>query len=264
MAKIFPLFSGSSGNSFYISAQNQAILIDAGKSAKQIELAIKNKNLDIKSIKAIFITHEHTDHVQGLRVFASRYKIKVYASEGTISQLEKKNILNSSLSYKVMPGDGICIGSINIKGFHTSHDAAESMGFIINIGNQNKISLVTDLGFISEDIITKVKGSNVVILESNHDIYMLQNGSYPYELKKRILSDKGHLSNEACAKVLPTLLKSGTTRFLLAHLSQKNNFDKLALQTSLCELQKAGAKRNFDFLIQVLPPMNNQNVHITL
>lgn len=256
MAKLCPLFSGSSGNSLYISSRDAAILIDTGKSAKQLEIAMKENDLDIDKIQAIFVTHEHVDHVQGLRVFASRHKVKVYMSEGTAEVLTYKEILNGSFPVEIIKDKEICVAGMGIKSFPTSHDSAESVGFVVTTPDGKRIGLATDLGFVSKPVLEALTGCDAVIFESNHDIGMLQNGDYPYYLKRRILSSTGHLSNRDCARVLPKFLKTGTTRFILAHLSRENNMEILAYQTVLEALQSSGGRNNFDFLLSVAPQRN--------
>lgn len=251
LSRICQLFSGSSGNSTYIEYNKKGILIDAGKNAKQIEIALKLNDIDPTSIEAIFITHEHSDHVSGLRVFASRYKIKVYASEGTLSMLESKNILNNKFSATKIDEDGIEEAGMLIKPFRTSHDCEESFGYVIETSNGKKLSIATDLGVLSSSIINRLSGSDVVIIESNHDVRMLENGPYPYYLKRRILSKFGHLSNDACASVLPILVKLGTTKFILAHLSKENNMPELAYQTAISELNKNDMNKGEDFELSI-------------
>ncbi|MDO4730824.1 MAG: MBL fold metallo-hydrolase [Clostridia bacterium] len=258
MAKLCPLFSGSKGNSYYISSGSTAILIDAGKNAKQIENALKDNNLDLSLIKAIFVTHEHTDHISAIKVFASRHNIKVYSSEKTAKALEKKGILTEKISYEIIkPGNSVDICDLSIKPFSTDHDCLESLGFVIHTADDKKIGFATDLGYVSDEVFNSLNGCNTVVLESNHDIAMLECGPYPYELKRRILSDTGHLSNIACAKTLSKLVKNNTTRIMLAHLSKENNMEQIAYQTTLCELLENGLKEGSDFLLDVAPEYNS-------
>ncbi|MGN1458558.1 MAG: MBL fold metallo-hydrolase [Acutalibacteraceae bacterium] len=256
MTRLCPLFSGSSGNSYYIGSADNGILIDAGRSAKQIENALKENDLDIKNVRAIFVTHEHSDHIQGLRVLASRHKIKVYSSMGTISALEEKQLINEKVDISPITFDGVEAAGMNIVPFRISHDCCEGFGYVVESSDGRKTAFATDTGYISNDIKSALCGCDTVVIESNHDVRMLENGIYPYILKRRILSDKGHLSNDSCADELLELVRSGTTRFLLAHLSRENNMPELALQTSLCNLESNGMKRNIDFMISVAPVEN--------
>lgn len=256
MARLCPLFSGSSGNSYYIGNEEEGILIDAGRSAKQLENALKNNGLDIASVKAIFVTHEHTDHVKGLRVLASRHNIKVYATEGTLSALDDMNELNNKFSYEVISPDGNEEAGMVIKSFPTSHDCRESCGYVVHTSDGRRAAIATDLGYISDDVRLAVSGCDAVVIESNHDVNMLQNGPYPYILKRRVLSDSGHLSNDSCAQELSNFVRNGTTRIILAHLSAQNNIPQLAYITSQNALSEAGMVEKEDFLLEIAPSEN--------
>jgi phosphoribosyl 1,2-cyclic phosphodiesterase len=257
VTKIYSLCSGSQGNSTYIECRDTAILIDAGCSAKKIKTLLKENALDIDKIKSIFITHEHIDHIRGLRILALNYGMKVYLSAGTMTALIEKEVLNSKILCEVIPSSGIEIGDLLIKPFHTSHDSIESLGYIVVTPNQRKIAFATDMGYISSEVEDSINGSDVLFIESNHDVGMLKNGPYPYFLKRRILSNKGHLSNEACAKALPKFVKSGATRIVLSHLSEKNNIPLLAYKTATAGLSSNGMKQNFDFKITVAAKENH-------
>lgn len=258
MARLCTLFSGSKGNCHYIGSAKKGILIDVGRSAKQIENALTTNNLDIKNIEAIFVTHEHSDHIQGLRVLATKYKIPIYASEGTITELEYNGTLNGKFPYEVLDNSGIAIADMFIKPFNVSHDCAEGYGYRINTYDDRTFAIATDLGYISKEVKDALTGCDTIVVESNHDISMLQSGRYPYELKRRILSNRGHLSNIACADLLPYLTKNGTTRFILAHLSAENNIPELAYQTAVCSLSMAGIKENSDYILSVAPIENTK------
>ncbi len=252
MPKITPLFSGSSGNSYCLSSGGKCILLDAGRSAKQITAALNDNNIDIANIQALFVTHEHIDHVRGVRVFANRYHIPVYSSEGTLCAMIKGGYVDSKTDCRIIPHGGVDLDTMHVDSFPTSHDCAEGNGFTVTM-NGTKLALATDLGFISQDVEQALLGCSAVIIESNHDVRMLQAGPYPYILKKRILSDKGHLSNVTCAELLPKLIKSGTTRFILAHLSKENNMPEIALAESINELAANGMKENEDYTICAAP-----------
>ena len=262
MARFCPLFSSSSGNCTYIGGAGGAVLIDAGRSARQIVLALEDMGTDISQIQAVFVTHEHSDHVKGLRVLASKYNLKVYTSKGTLDALEQMNILNNKFLAEIIPEDGIEIAGMEIHSFRTSHDCNESVGYVIHMADDRKIAIATDLGYMSDEVMDAVSGCDLVMIESNHDVRMLENGPYPYYLKRRILSNKGHLSNDSCANVLPELVKSGTTRFVLAHLSQHNNYPELAYQTSMSALSAAGAKESEDFVLSVAKTESPEKVTV--
>ena len=251
MTRLYPLFSGSKGNCYYLGSQQKGILIDIGRSAKQIEKALYERELDPEKITAIFITHEHTDHIQGLKVFAGRYGMKVYASAGTISQLEQKGIITPKVHIEQITAKGIETDDIKVRPFRISHDCAEGFGYVAETADGRKTAFATDTGYITEEMSEAVMGCDTVVIESNHDVRMLQSGGYPYILKQRILSDVGHLSNDACAGKLAELVRSGSTRIMLAHLSRENNIPLLAEQTALSELEANGMKRNVDFILKV-------------
>ena len=256
MARFCPLFSGSSGNSYYIGSAREGILIDVGRSAKQIAEMLGACNIDVSAIRAIFVTHEHSDHVAGLRVFASRHHVPVYASAGTLEALSTMGCLNEKIESSVIDSNGMECAGMRITPFPISHDSAECVGYRIETPDGRKIALSTDLGCLSEDVRKNLAGSDMVVLESNHDIRMLENGPYPYVLKRRILSNTGHLSNDACASELDGLVRSGSTRFVLAHLSRENNTPDLAFQTALCSLKMSGMKQGKDFELFVAPREN--------
>lgn len=253
MARFCPLFSGSSGNAMYFGGGGGGILIDVGMSAKKTARALQDMEIDPAGLGGILITHEHVDHVRGLRVFASRYRLKVYASAGTLGALEEQNLLCPGIEAAVIPAGGIELAGMYITPFHTSHDCREGFGYSIRMSDGRTAALATDLGYISEEVRAAVYGHDLVVIESNHDVRMLENGRYPYPLKRRILSPKGHLSNEGCACELPALLQSGATRFVLAHLSRENNLPGLAYQTALAELKMAGGREFRDFELWVAP-----------
>lgn len=263
MSRFSPLFSSSSGNSMYIASSKGAILVDAGMSAKQIELALGRAGSSGEEIKGIFVTHEHSDHVKGVRVLATRYNIPVYGSEGTLCALEDNGTVNGKFpAYAMAPGQVAEVADMQISGFRTSHDCREGMGYIINMPDERKIAVCTDLGIMTDDVLENIKGCDLVVLESNHDIGMLQNGPYPYILKRRILSNHGHLSNIACAEAAKKLVQSGTTRLFLAHLSKENNYPPLAYQTTFVALSEMGAKLGQDYLLQVAEPVCQQAVTV--
>ncbi|MCR4926019.1 MAG: MBL fold metallo-hydrolase [Clostridiales bacterium] len=261
MARFCPLFSSSSGNSIYIGSAKSSVLIDVGVSAKQMTIALDNFGIDIETIKGIFVTHEHSDHIKGIKVFASKYNIPVYASKGTIEAMDKLGILNGKFEVNVIE-DTVELDSMKIKRFNTSHDCLESTGYTVELPDGNKAAVCTDLGIVTEEVKKAIGGCNLVLAESNHDIRMLQNGMYPYSLKRRILSDKGHLSNESCSEFLKELISKGTTRFFLGHLSKENNFPELAFQTSLSALEGLGAKLNRDFILSVAEPKCTKGITV--
>lgn len=224
MARFSPLFSSSSANSFYIGCGEGSVLIDCGATAKRIGEALTARDVSPEEINGIFITHEHIDHVKGLRVFASKYNTPVYASAGTLQALEEAGAINGKFPVNVIDENGADVGGMHITPFRTSHDSRESCGYRIETSDSRKAAVCTDLGIMTDEVMAGISGTDLIVIESNHDIRMLQNGPYPYPLKRRILSSSGHLSNEACAEAVGELIKTGTTRFILGHLSRENNF----------------------------------------
>ena len=216
MARVVPLFSGSKGNCYYIGTAAEGVLIDAGRSCKQIEMAMEANGLSMKSVAAVFVTHEHIDHCQGLRVLTKKNKLPVFASAGTLNALAAKNYLFEGGKNEVITSE-IALGNMKIQRVNTSHDAAESCCYRVTAPDGKVAMIATDLGFVSEPIRAALARCDFVVLESNHDVDMLRTGPYPYPLKRRILSDIGHLSNDACAVELAQLVGSGTCRLKRLH-----------------------------------------------
>lgn len=256
MAKLVTLFSSSSGNSYYIGASGQAVLIDAGRSCKQIEQAMMSNNLDMRSVRAIFVTHEHSDHCQGLKVLASRYGITVYSSAGTMAELEKAGRLDSRFNTDIIESK-VSLGDMLVERVDTPHDASESCGYRVTTADGKKVIVATDMGIMLPSVRNAIAQCDAAVIESNHDVNMLMSGPYPYVLKRRILSDRGHLSNMACAQELPHFVNSGVKHLILGHLSSENNTPDVAFQTALCSLLQAGMKEGEDFTLQVAPKETN-------
>lgn len=261
MAKFCPLFSGSSGNSTYIGTHDGGILVDAGVSASRIKKSLDELEIGLDSIKAIFVTHSHTDHISGIKTLASRNNIPVYLTGGTFDGINNANAFSDKIEYHIIEdNDETVLDFAKITHFNTSHDCEGSCGFVIDLGSR-KIAVCTDLGYVSDEVHNAISGCDLVMLESNHDIQMLQtNTYYPYPLKKRILSDEGHLSNNACADEAAKLLEDGTTRFVLAHLSRENNMPPLAKETTKARLTLSGAKEDSDYRLLVAAPFGNKKI----
>ena len=251
MARFSSLFSSSSGNCTFIGSGTGGILVDVGVSAKQALAALDCIGVDIADIGAIFVTHEHSDHIKGLRALASKFKINVYTSQGTMNVLEDTGKLCDKYNCSVIPESGVECRGMFVRPFRTSHDCAESLGFTVETPDDRKISVLTDTGYVSDDMYRAVSGSDLILAESNHDVGMLRNGPYTYPLKRRILSDVGHLSNIACSELVTKLVEEGTTRIVLGHLSKENNMPELAYQTSRAALESAGAHENSDYMMYV-------------
>lgn len=252
MARLCPLFSGSSGNSYYIGSRTSGVLLDAGRSARQLDGMLKLCGVDPLAIQAILVTHEHSDHINGLRVFAKKYQLPIYASPGTLEGLPPEL---DGFDLRPITGEAELAG-MRVTPFPVSHDTIQPTGFRVHTADGRKFCLATDLGFLSEEVQANLLGCDTVVLESNHDIEMLRNGPYPPYLKRRILSDQGHLSNRACGEFLPKLVKSGVRRILLAHLSRENNTPGLAMEAALGPLTQAGYVRDVDYQLDAAPIEN--------
>lgn len=231
MIKVCSLFSGSSGNCIYISSGGTSILVDAGVSGKRIEEAVASIGESMGNVSGIIITHEHSDHISGAGILARRHKIPIYANEQTWSAMKPfLGKLQPQYVKVTHIHERFAIGDIEICPFPIPHDAACPVGYNFFIEDK-KFTVATDIGHISEDLLTYLDKSHMILLESNHDIEMLKTGSYPWPLKRRILGDFGHLCNELTGKVVAHLAQNGTKLFLLGHLSKENNFPELAYQT---------------------------------
>jgi phosphoribosyl 1,2-cyclic phosphodiesterase len=259
MARICPLFSSSGGNSFYISASGNSLLIDAGMNAKQLEIALDGIGENTDKLRAILVTHEHSDHINAIRVFASRYGLPVYASAGTIRGMEDAFDC-SKLDLREIDIDGFELAGFEIKPFHTSHDSRESNGYRLETPDGRSVAVATDMGYVTDEVRRTLLGCNAVLLESNHDLGMLRCSSYPYHLIRRIMSGVGHLSNDSCAEFAKELVENGTTRLILGHLSKENNQPLLAYQTTKAELDLIGAVEGRDYILKVAKPVNDEGV----
>lgn len=254
MARFCPLFSGSSGNCTYIGASGGGILVDAGVSAKGITAALEQLEVSPADLQAIFVTHEHSDHVRGLKVFAGKNHIPIYASGLTIEALEAGGLYDSRTEARVINGAPVELPHMRVTRFSTSHDCPGSSGYVVETEDGRKMAVCTDLGYVSDEVRAAITGCDLVLLESNHDVMMLQNGPYPYYLKRRILSDNGHLSNTGCAAELGGLIQAGATRLVLGHISRENNYPALALASARAALTDGGFHENVDYVLCAAPP----------
>ncbi len=258
MAKFCSLFSGSKANCSFICEGKNGILIDAGASCAATVRALSEIGADISNVKAIFITHEHSDHIKGVSVLSKKYDIPVYSSKATVGELR---LVSGERACRIDNGCAVEVAGFKVSRFSVSHDCVDPGGYNIELSSGAKISVCTDLGFVSDDVLSCLLGSRLVLIESNHDIKMLEHGPYPAELKLRIASKHGHLSNTACAAVLPRLLMGGTTHFVLGHLSENNNTPMLAHSCAKASLLGAGAREN-DFVLTCAMPSNNDVIYI--
>ena len=243
---IFSIASSSSGNSIFVKENNTCILIDAGVSKKRIEEALNKYNYKLDDIDAILITHEHIDHIKGLGALVRSIKKKIYSSKGTIDEIKKnKSIgeIDSSLFEFIESKKVFEIGDFSVEAINTSHDAKESFCYKIKTKTKT-IGIITDLGFYDKDIISNFTDLDTIFIEANYNEDMLKNGIYPYELKKRILGNLGHLSNEQAGYLLNEILTEKTKNIVLCHISKENNDENLALKTIQYIIDKGNLKYN--------------------
>jgi len=237
--RLTSIASGSSGNCIYIGSDTTHLLVDVGISGKRVEEGVNTLGLSMADINGILITHEHSDHIAGLGVLARRYGIPIYATVGTkaaiLSASSKQGAIDESLICEIYPDDKLTIRDIEVNPMRISHDAADPVAY--RFKNEDKrAAVVTDLGTYNDYTIESLKGMNALFLEANHDINMLQVGPYPYYLKKRILGDRGHLSNESSGRLLSSIMHDKLQTVFLSHLSKENNMPELAYEAVRVEV----------------------------
>lgn len=246
--------SGSTGNCIYIGSDSSAILVDAGISGKKVEEGLNFFDRTGKDLKGILVTHEHSDHIKGLGVLARKHHLPIYATPGTLQAIRSYGTLGKiepELLCEIHADEKFAVGDLDILPFRISHDAAEPVAYRVSNG-KNTVAVCTDLGYYDDYIVEHLKGLRAVLLESNHDINMLQVGSYPYYLKQRILGKKGHLSNENAGKLLSEILNDDMESVMLGHLSKENNYEALAYETVCAEITMGESPyKASDFPIQV-------------
>ena len=252
--RVCTIGSGSSGNCIYVGSESTQLLIDAGISGKRIEQGLNEIGLTGKDIDAVLVTHEHADHINGLGVISRRLGLPIYTAEKTYNKITvdgKAGKIPDGLFNKISADEIFSIGDIQIRSFSTSHDAADPLGFRFEDG-EHSFAIATDLGCYNDYTIEKLTGLDAVLVESNHDVRMLESGAYPYFLKRRIMGEKGHLSNEDAGRLLECILHDNLKSIILGHLSRENNYPALALETVRSEIDmgetpyKAG-----DFRIEI-------------
>lgn len=247
--KICNLSSGSDGNLTFIESTNCKILVDIGLSCAETERRLRYLKVNPEQIDAIFISHEHSDHIKGLDVFANKYKTQVFVHEDGYNPLKSR--LKKQLNIETFADNFFDFKDITVQTVSVPHDVERCTGYSF-IENQKKVSIITDLGHTTKDLLQNLKDSNLIFLEANHDPEMLMaNRNYPEILKRRILSNKGHLSNLDCAKTIKDLVNFGTRNIVLSHLSRKNNTPLLAYNFIKQFLFEAGIKVEEDIKIDV-------------
>ena len=236
--QISVLASGSKGNCVFVKTDSNNILIDLGTTSLYAEKKLKELNIDPENIDSILITHTHVDHVAGLKVFLKKYNPTVYLSKKMYNELQETITMNN---YVLIEDESFYLNDIRVDVIKTSHDASDSNAYLFT-RNDKKVCYITDTGYINRKYFKLLDNCNIYIMESNHDIEILMNGKYPYHLKQRILSDKGHLSNTDCAYYLSKFAGENTSCVILTHLSEENNDPELALKTLKDKLDEKNKK----------------------
>lgn len=222
------LASGSTGNAFYIESEKERLLVDAGLSGKKLDQLFAKIDRNPKDLTGILVTHEHSDHIKGLGIFARKYQLPIYANEKTWKAMDGQiGKISTDQKFIFRMGEVKTFGDLDVESFGVSHDAAEPMFYVFHHEGK-KVALVTDLGYVSERIKKTVEAADAYIFEANHDVEMLRMGRYPWNVKRRILGDSGHVSNEDCGLALSEVIDNNTKRVYLAHLSLDNNMKDLA------------------------------------
>ena len=251
MLKYCSIGSGSSGNCHVVSYKDTGILIDAGLAGKRITSGIEQADFDIDKIQGIFITHEHSDHIKGAGIMSRKLDIPIYANFKTwcgmkdkIGNIKEENMIvfDNDKTYE--------LGELKIRPFSIPHDSEDAVGYNI-YSDKEKMSIATDIGYITDNIRNNLKGSKLVVLESNYDPNMLMMGSYTYSLKRRVMSDCGHLSNEDSGSLLCKVINKNLKYAFLAHLSKENNYPQLAFEAVKCQLWEEMGLKDLDFDLSV-------------
>ncbi len=252
--RICTLFSGSKGNCTYIETPEAKILIDMGKNCKAVCAALAEIGVDPCTLDAVFITHEHRDHIDALPVFCKKYPLPIHIQHASAQRLIGCAPHLEGLVHPYPDAASCCVrvGDMTVQAFRTPHDSHASVGYRIMLDGEQPtaIAYATDIGYVTPEILESLTGCESVVLESNHDPDMLMDGPYPYDLKLRIRGKKGHLSNEDCATLAAQLYASGTRNILLAHLSEQNNTPRLAFHETFCAIADK------DFNLRVADPVH--------
>ena len=237
---LYSIASGSSGNCIYIGNEDTSLLVDAGISGKRVIEGLTAMDINPEKLKGLLITHEHSDHVKGVGVLARKYKVPIYGTAETINAMLHTSTVGripEDLLHILEPDVDFTIDDIVVNPFSISHDASNPVAYTFIHGN-TKIGVATDMGTYNDYIVEKLTGCNALLIEANHDVHMLQVGGYPYVLKKRILGDLGHLSNENSGRLLCQIYHDGLKDIILGHLSKENNYPDLAYETVKYELEQ--------------------------
>lgn len=238
--RMVSIASGSSGNCIYIGTERTHILVDAGISNKRIQQGLNDIGLNGNDVNGILITHEHSDHIKGLGVLARKYRLPIYSTEETLEEIRSKSSLgdyDKELLRPVCPDVDFTVGDLTIQPFSIDHDAVNPVAYRVQCG-MKAVAVATDMGHYDQYIVDHLQGLDALLLESNHDVRMLEAGPYPYYLKCRILGDQGHLSNENAGRLLSCILHDRLKKILLGHLSKENNLEELAYETVRLEIDQ--------------------------
>ncbi len=254
------LASGSSGNAALVSCGQTHILLDAGISARRIAAALRSLGVQPQELSAIFITHEHHDHISGLEVFSKQVPVPVVASPATCRQLSDRFPRLTGRLLEQAPGAGVELGELWVESFPTPHDAAGSVGYALR-GAGRKVVLCTDLGYVTPEVRRAAEGCDLLVCETNHDEDWVRSGPYPYYLKQRVLGDYGHLSNEAGAELAAFAVERGARRVVLAHLSEQNNTPAHARAAVCRRLREMGCDPERDIALSVAPRKDSGPVY---
>lgn len=236
--KLCSIASGSSGNCIFIGSEKTSLLVDAGISGKRVTAGVNALDRSMQELDGILVTHEHSDHIKGLGVLARKYRIPIYATPGTIAEIQRTNPIGKmpeGIFHEIRADETFCLGDMEILPFRISHDAAEPVAYrFCCCGKQAAIA--TDIGVYDEYTIDHLRELDVLLLEANHDLHMLQVGPYPYYLKQRIAGKRGHLSNESAGQLICKILHDNVKEIFLGHLSHENNYEDLAFETVCSEI----------------------------
>lgn len=251
--KLCSIRSGSKGNAILVWTEETKLMIDCGISGKMAECGMREAGLSPEALTAILVTHEHRDHTGGVGVLSRKYGVPIFANTKTWNAMERDlGKINLEHRKTFDHTETFSVGDIQVSPFSIPHDAADPVGYCLS-GDGKKLAIATDIGVLEEELFRAIKGSEAVLLESNHDLHMLDMGSYPLPLKRRIRSDKGHLSNEAAGKAAEFLVRMGVRQILLGHLSPENNYPLLAEKTVENTLVAAGIQPGKDMILDIAP-----------
>lgn len=244
MAHFTTLYSGSSGNCALVEEGGNYLLVDMGKSCKSTIAALQTLDLPLANLGGILVTHEHSDHVGGLAVFLKKYPVPVYGSAATLDYLSEHSMVPRDTNLIEVEGREEDVCGFGVQSFATSHDSVDCRGYRITAPSGKVVSLATDLGYVSDEVLANLLCSDLVSLEANYDYKMLMAGSYPYYLKTRIASKRGHLCNDECAATVVKLVQNGCRNITLGHISKENNTPELAQMAVAASLLASGVTPN--------------------